>query len=114
MIDERTLQTYLRSLPSTEAAKMRRRLDKYREDCGCSIGSIVMLGVTTFWIVRTFLDPPSWQRMLITGLCVIFVSASTGKLIGLAVARLRFYLAIRNLRSRLSMHIPLDRTNVGC
>jgi|SRR4051812_42619176 hypothetical protein len=105
---------YLRFLPSTEAAEVKGRLDKYREDCGCSIGAIVMLSVTVLWMVRTFLDPPSWQQMLITGLCVVFVSALTGKLIGLALAKVRFYLTIRNLKSRLAADILIDRTNVGC
>jgi hypothetical protein len=104
MIDDRRLQVYLGSLPANEAVVVKRRLDDLRRDCGCRVGSIVMLVVTTSWIVYTLLVPVagrSWQRTIAIGSVVLFVSALIGKLIGLGLARVRLHLEVRRLDRRL-------------
>jgi hypothetical protein len=103
MIDDRRLQIYLESLPAPEAAAVTQRVDDLRRDCGCLVGSIVMLSVTTIWIAYTLLISAvdrSWQHIVVTGLVVLIVSALTGKLLGLGLARVRLYLAVRSLRLR--------------
>jgi hypothetical protein len=104
MIDDRSLQTYLATLPAHEATAVKRRLDDLRRDCGCYVGSIVMLSVTATWIVYTSLASAtgrSWQRTVVTGLVVLSVSALIGKLMGLGLARVRFHLTVRSLRNRM-------------
>jgi hypothetical protein len=104
MIYDRRLQTYLDSLPACEAAAVRQRLDDLRADCGCRVGSIVMLSVTAIWIVRTTLAPVvgrSWQRTIVIGLAVLFVSGLIGKLMGLILAQVRLHLMVRDLRRRV-------------
>ena len=104
MIDDRRLQIYLGSLPATEAAAVKKRLDDLRGDCGCRVGSLVMLSVTTIWLVQTFLAPVagrSWQRMIFIGLAVVTVSSLIGKVMGLILARVRYHLTLRSLRRRV-------------
>jgi len=104
MIDDRSLQVYLESLPVHEAVVVKRRLDGLRRDCGCYVGSIVMLSVTTSWIVHTLLVPVagrSWQRTIAVGLVVLIGSALIGKLIGLGLVRVRFHLTVRGLRRKV-------------
>ena len=103
MIDDRRLQAYLESLPAHEAVAVKQRLDDLRGDCGCHVGSIVMLSVTTIWIIHTLLVPAagrSWQRITVNGLVVLIVSALIGKLMGLGLARVRLHLEVRRLRLR--------------
>lgn len=103
MIDDRSLQVYLESLPVHEAVVVKQRLDDLRRDCGCHVGSIVMLSVTTSWIVHTLLVPAagrSWQRTIAIGLVVLIASALIGKLIGLGLARVRLHLEVRRLHLR--------------
>jgi hypothetical protein len=62
-----------------------------------------MLSVTTIWIVYTSLAPVvgrSWQRTVVTGLAVLFVSGLIGKLMGLILARVRYHLTVRSLWRR--------------
>ena len=104
MIDDRSLQVYLKSLPVHEAVVVKQRLDDLRGDCGCHVGSIVMLSVTTSWIVHTLLLPVagrSWQRTIAIGLVVLIGSALIGKLLGLGLARVRFHLTARGLRRKV-------------
>jgi hypothetical protein len=103
MIDDQQLQAYLKSLPAHEKVAVKQKLDQLRNDCGCRIGSIIMLTVTTFWIVYAHLVPVvgrSWQHSIGIGLVVLFVSGLIGKLIGLILARVRFHLIVRSLRRR--------------
>lgn len=103
IVDDRTLQPYLDSLPPHEALAVKKRLDELRRDCGCAVGSIVMLGVTIGWIVHAVLVPAEgrpWQRTIATGFAVLVASALIGKLLGLGLARVRLYLELRGLRVR--------------
>ena len=105
MTRNRELQACLLSLPAPEAAAVKQRLDRLRQDCGCKVGSIVMLSVTSAWIVHTLLVPTagrSWQRAIGIGLAVSIGSALVGKLVGLGLARVRLHLEVRSLRQRLS------------
>ncbi|QEA39653.1 hypothetical protein FGL86_11630 [Pistricoccus aurantiacus] len=104
MMNDRILQIYLESLPAHEAVVVKRRLDSLREDCGCRFGSIVMLIVTISWVIHTLLMPiagRAWQSTVAIGLAVLFASALIGKLVGLGLARVRLYLAMRRLHRRL-------------
>jgi len=110
------LQTYLLSLPASEAAVVKRRLDRLRQDYGCEVGSIVMLSVTLAWIVHTLLVPAagrSWQRTIVIGLVVLIGSALIGKLMGLGLARVRFHLEVRSLHQRFCGNTAQKLTRVG-
>ena len=101
MIDDRTLESYLGALSAEKAVAVKQRLDDLRRDCGCGVGSIVMLGATGAWIVHACSSPStgrSWGNAVLSALLVLFVSASVGKLMGLGLARSRFYLLVRALR----------------
>ena len=105
MTNEPTLRSYLMALPADEAVAVRQRLDRLRRDCGCGVGSIVMLSATCFWIVHVWSAPEtgrSWQHVVVTGLLVAFVSGLLGKLMGLGLARVRFHMTVRALRQRAS------------
>ena len=85
IMDDPRLQAYLASLSPHEAAQVKKRLDDLRGDCGCSVGAVVMLGVTTSWIIHALLVPTagrSWQRTTATGFGVLMASALIGKLMG--------------------------------
>jgi len=100
---DQSLQTFLGSLPEGEVTAWKQRLERYRGDCGCRVGSLIMLSVTGAWIFYSFLSPAAgryWQRSIWMGLLVLLVSGLVGKLIGLALARVRFNLTVRNLRKR--------------
>lgn len=100
---EHLIQACLPSLPADEAAAVSRRLHELRHDCGCRVGMIVMLGVTASWICYAWLVPAnerSWQRTVVIGLVVLVLSAVVGKVLGLALARIRFYVTVRRLRRR--------------
>ena len=103
MIDDSALQAYLRSLPIHESIAWKRRLERHRTDCGCRIGLMVMLAVTAIWMACPVLGSAGrfGQRSIATGLVVMFVSGLVGKLIGLALARVRFHFTVRSLRQEL-------------
>lgn len=109
MIDDSAVQGYLRSLQTQEAIAWKQRLERHRTDCGCRVGLIVMLAVTAVWMVYPVLGSAGrfGQRSIATGLVVMFVSGLTGKLIGLALARVRFLLTVRNLRQRSYANGPI-------
>lgn len=103
MNDERALKSYLVALSADEAVAVRQRLAELRKDCGCGVGSVMMLSATGFWIVHVWSAPAtgrSWQHVVMTGLLVAFVSGLLGKLMGLGLARVRFLLTVRALRRR--------------
>jgi hypothetical protein len=103
MIKNQQLNTYLESLPVDEMTVWKQRLERLRNDCGCAVGSIITLIITGSWIIHSILNPAAgqtWQRMIWVGVIVLFVSATVGKLLGLALARMRFQFAVRNLRRR--------------
>jgi hypothetical protein len=102
--DDRRLQLALQALPAHEAVAVKRRLEDLRTDCGCRLGSIVMLGVTGMWVARAVLAPVpgrSWPYTVALGLLVLFTSTLIGKLLGIALARMRFHVAVRSLRRRV-------------
>ena len=86
----------------THTPDLVRRLDELRIDCGCRIGSVVMLSCTTAWVVYCLLAGRTWQGAIVRGLAVLLASGVVGKLMGLALARLRFHLTVRNLRLHLA------------
>jgi hypothetical protein len=103
VIFDQDLQTSLRSLPEDEMMAWKRRLERHRGDCGCRVGSLIMLSVTGAWIGYLFLSQaagPYWQSSIWRGLLILLVSGLVGKIIGLAIARVRFNLTVRNLRNR--------------
>jgi hypothetical protein len=103
MVVDQGLQASLGSLPVDEVTAWNQGLERHRRDCGCRVGSIIMLSGTGLWIFYSFLSPAagrSWQRSIGMGLFVLLVSGLVGKLIGLAVARVRFNLMVRSLRKR--------------
>jgi hypothetical protein len=103
VIFDQRLQTSLASLPEDEVIAWRQRLERHRRDCGCRVGSLIMLSVTGAWISYSFLSHPAgryWHRSIWMGLSVLFVSGLVGKIVGLAIARVRFNLTVRDLRKR--------------
>ncbi|MDG2570885.1 hypothetical protein P7L87_25370 [Vibrio parahaemolyticus] len=97
----------LTALPAHEAAAVKRRLDSLRTDCGCGLGAIVMLGATGLWVAHTVVAPVagrSWLSTVALGLLVVFTSTLIGKLLGIALSRIRFHFAVRSLRRR----VPLE------
>ncbi len=102
MTDDSRLQGYLRSLPIAEATHWMQRLERHRTDCGCRVGLVVMLAVTAIWMIYPVVATGGrfWQRSTITGVVVLFGSGLVGKVLGLALARLRFLLTVRSLRHR--------------
>jgi hypothetical protein len=108
MIDDSAVQGYLRSLPIHESTTWKRRLERHRTDCGCRIGLMVMLAVTAIWMAYPVLGSAGrfGQRSIATGLVVMFVSGLTGKLIGLALARVRFHWTVRSLRQESYASLP--------
>lgn len=102
MVFDQSLQIYLQSLPADEATDWEQRLERHRRNCGCRAGSVAMLFAIALWIVYSVLPHTvrSWQRTIGMGILVLFVSGLAGKLIGLALARIRFNLTVRNLRKR--------------
>ena len=117
MIVDQTLQAYLGSLPVNEVTAWKYRLEHHRRDCGCRVGAIVMLTVTATWIVHSFMSPVlgrSWQLTTLIGLVVLSVSGLIGKLMGLILARVRFYLTVRGLRRRVYAGNTAQVTGEGC
>jgi hypothetical protein len=110
MIDDGWLRSLLGTLPAAEARAIGQRLHGLRTDCGCRVGSIVMLGATGFWLARTFAaaTQASWQQLLVSGFAVLFVSAGLGKLLGLGLARARFHLLKRGLMRRAQAMRPIE------
>jgi hypothetical protein len=105
--DDRSLRLALTALPAHEAAAVKRRLDALRTDCGCRLGAIVMLGATGLWVARMVVAPVagrSWLSTVAWGLLVLFTSTLIGKLLGIALSRIRFHFAVRSLRRR----VPLE------
>ena len=105
VIFDQDLQTSLGSLPEDESMAWKRRLERHRADCGCRIGSLTMLCATAAWTGYSLLSQAAerhWQRCLWMGLLILLVSGVAGKIIGLAVARVRFNLTVRDLKSRTS------------
>lgn len=104
MLDDGRLQAYLGSLPLHQASAWKRRLDDLRTDCGCRTGAVVMLSCTGAWLIYSVLSPVAgrtWQRAIVHGLAVLLASGIAGKLIGLALARVRLHLTVRRLRSNM-------------
>ena len=104
---DRSLRLALTALPAHEAAAVKRRLDALRTDCGCGLGAIVMLGATGLWVAHTVVAPVagrSWLSTVALGLLVVFTSTLIGKLLGIALSRIRFHFAVRSLRRR----VPLE------
>jgi hypothetical protein len=105
VIFDQALHTCLRSLPADEVTTWTQRLERHRNDCGCRVGLLVMLSVTGAWLFYPFLSQAAGryaQRSIGIGLLVFFVSGLVGKIIGLAIARVRFNLTVRDLRRRTS------------
>ncbi|HZR55684.1 MAG TPA: hypothetical protein VFA74_02335 [Terriglobales bacterium] len=103
LIFDQDLPTCLRSLPTDEVTAWTRRLERHRNDCGCRIGLLVMLSVTGAWLFYPLLSQATGhyaQRSIWMGSLVFLVSGLIGKIIGLAIARVRFNLTVRDLRKR--------------
>ena len=103
MVFDQRLRTYLKSLPADEAAAWEQRLEWHRRDCGCRVGSVVLLSTIAVWIVYSFLSLSvrPWQRSVGIGILILFASGLVGKLIGLGLAQVRFNLTVRRLRKRI-------------
>lgn len=103
MIVDQKLQTYLRSLPADEATAWVKRLEYYKRDCGCRVGSVAMLSAIALWIVYAFpsLSVRPWQRSVGMGILVLFAGGLVGKIIGLGLAQVRFNRTVRRLRKRI-------------
>jgi hypothetical protein len=103
VIFDQVVQACLRSLPADEVTAWIRRLERHRNDCGCRVGLLIMLSATGAWLFYPFLSQAAGgyaQRSISMGLLVLFVSGLVGKIVGLAIARVRFNLTVHDLRMR--------------
>lgn len=101
MISDQAVRFWLDSIPVNEMTVWQNRLLRLRNDCGCGVGSIVTLTITGGWIVHVVSSSmigETWQHEVEVGFGVLLASAVAGKLIGLALARLRWEIAARDLR----------------
>jgi hypothetical protein len=64
-----------------------------------------MLSITGVWISYSFLSHAVGRyshRSMWMGLLILLLSGLVGKILGLAIARVRFNLTVRDLRKRIS------------
>jgi len=76
------------------------RINKYKQECGCTMGAIFMTCALITWTVRAFVV--DWGNVHIVkfglfGVLVILLSTGLGKLLGMGVARVRLKRLYRSL-----------------
>lgn len=97
----------LNELSHAETVEWELRLNKYRADCGCATGALVMLvSVTLYGIGLWFgvdgLPSGLWTRIG-TGLAVLCSGVVIGKTVGIAWARHNFKGSVEKLEQLLAI-----------
>jgi hypothetical protein len=89
-------------LPYAERAKT------YRDDCGCSMGSVFLAGALVVLTVRgLFCTSPvqgHWPAAFVRCAGIVFVAGVVGKAAGIGLARVRLGLLNRQLRRRFEFN----------
>jgi hypothetical protein len=82
-------------------------------ECGCHAGAVTMAAATVCYVGFAFTGDPSRSaaRLIGGGIAVMIGAAVVGKLLGIAVARVRLHLLIRQLRSEISEATNLSVAN---
>lgn len=80
------------------------RAKSYRNDCGCTMGGIFVVGTLALLILyglvfRGF-DVQHWLLDMISAAACLLGAALIGKMIGIGLARIRLMLLGRDLRTR--------------
>lgn len=96
-------------LPLEDQLRWENRLSELYNECGCSAGSVALLGVLAACGLYALLRPPlpGW-RPIVTVLALCFAAAVVEKLIGIAISRVRLNAEVRCLAETLAM-----RTNAA-
>lgn len=94
------------SLP-TERKNLRIYLDRaksYRNDCGCAMGGIFIVGTLAVLLIYGFVyrnyNDGHWFLQLIFAAACLFAAALLGKMTGIGIARLKLIFLGRELRRR--------------
>ncbi len=98
------LQAFLASLPedSKDKTYYRDKIKAYSNECGCSMGASFLLG--SVGVLAAYLClAMNWHdfhltKVLLLGLTFIIGSSICGKLIGIAIARVRLFMLFRSIR----------------
>ena len=80
------------------------KMSKYRDDCGCALGGVFLIvsfvcygGYVVSLHIYTF-------RSLFIGIAVVFASAISGKMIGIAIARVRLKMLQKHVLRLAQQH----------
>jgi hypothetical protein len=99
------LDQLVRALPG-ERERLRPYLDRARafsSECGCSLGgaflTAALAGIVIYAVTGGFAGAAPLRAVLLT-IAFLFAAGITGKLIGIAVARVRLALLCRELAAR--------------
>lgn len=88
------------SISDAEAKK----LEKYRDDCGCGMGALFFIASIVFYLSYLLFIPNvdgiGSVRATVIGVVIAFISSIIGKSIGIGIARIRYTLLIRSIKTR--------------
>jgi hypothetical protein len=109
------LEVRIPDLDPRQSRRLERRIRAYIRSCGCAegaasalIGAILVIGFIAF---RTWTRGPQWSDIawLAVGLFLAVVAGGLGKLLGMAIARLRFEHCCRRVIGSLDVE-PVVRS----
>jgi hypothetical protein len=87
-------------LDSARAQKWEAAINEQIPACGCREGKIAVVASLAAYVLGAFFIKGWATRHIVwTGLIVLWLSASTGKLLGMAMARQRLRVLVRNILS---------------
>jgi hypothetical protein len=85
---------------SPEIDLLRREIDSLKTDCGCKVGSVVLvLSMLSYFFYLSFASsvPSGFTAKLVNGIIVFFAGACIGKLLGILRARYHYKRAFQQL-----------------
>ena len=103
---ENVLERLWRTLPD-DRERLRpfvERAKVHRNDCGCAMGGVFLVGAVVLLIIDVLffhiVGGRDWVMVALLGAGFAFAAGFLGKLVGLAIARMRLGLVYRELRVR--------------
>ncbi len=89
------------AIPGVEKEVLEQRINRYYFACGCKEGAIgIYVAALTFSVIQ-FGIGIQWVTSWKMGVLLLFISALTGKLVGLIVSKVRLKRIFRKLRKHL-------------
>ncbi|MEO8150901.1 MAG: hypothetical protein ABI723_24925 [Bacteroidia bacterium] len=106
MYNNKKTQSILETLEVKDRSHYMDKIKKYRNECGCSMGGVFTIISALFyvWYMHSALHDFSlfmMAKIIFFGIISILTAGLFGKIIGIAVARIKLLLLLHSLKSNV-------------